>query len=92
MRTGPRTRLRHGHRPLGPGSDETTYAVVKHLNGFLYLVASGCFKDATLGGLADNARLHSVNQVIIEANFGDGMFPKLFQPVCEVVPDFETGA
>ena len=23
-----------------------------------------------------------MNQVIIEANFGDGMFPKLFQPVC----------
>src|SRR5687768_15189786 len=72
--------------PSGRGTDETTYAVIKILNGFLYLMASGGFKDGygdeTMEGLAKIAAQQKVNHIIIEANFGDGMFTKLFQPVC----------
>ena len=72
--------------PSGRGSDEITYAVVKHLNGFLYLLTAGGFKDGyghkTMEGLADLAAFHKVNHVIVEANFGDGMFTKLLQPSC----------
>ncbi|MEZ2409842.1 phage terminase large subunit [Bosea sp. RCC_152_1] len=72
--------------PSGRGTDETTYAVVKHLHGFLYLLACGGFKDGysdeTMEGLADIAERHKVNHILIEPNFGDGMFLKLFQPVC----------
>jgi hypothetical protein len=71
--------------PSGRGKDETTYAVVKILHGNLFLVASGGFADgygeATLKGLAVIAKTHNVNEVIIEANFGDGMFSSLFKPV-----------
>lgn len=70
--------------PSGRGQDETGYAVVKILAGMLYLVAAGGLKggydDDTLETLAKIAKAHSVNHIIIEANFGDGMYTKLFQP------------
>jgi len=70
--------------PSGRGADETAYAVVKMLNGFLYVVdaggiAGGYGKD-TLQKLADTAKFNKVNTVLIESNFGDGMFTELFKP------------
>ena len=70
--------------PSGRGKDETSYAVVKMLNGLLYLLESGGFKDGytdeVLTLLAQTAKKHSVNHVLIESNFGDGMFTKLITP------------
>jgi hypothetical protein len=71
--------------PSGTGKDETAYAVVKILHGNLFLVASGGFKEgyseATLKGLAAIAAYHKVNAVIVESNFGDGMFNQLLKPI-----------
>lgn len=71
--------------PSGRGKDETTYAVVKQLNGWLYLTASGGFRDgygeATLKGLSVVAKTHEVKQVLVESNFGDGMFTALLKPI-----------
>ena len=70
--------------PSGRGSDETAYAVVKMLNGFLYVVdcggVEGGYSDTTLQHLSDLAKIHSVNMVLIESNFGDGMFTELLKP------------
>lgn len=71
--------------PSGRGADETTYAVVKQLHGMLFLTAFGGFKggyeDHTLYALAQVAKDQNVNEIVIESNFGDGMFSRLFQPV-----------
>tara|TARA_B110000093_G_scaffold59187_1_gene64026 strand:+ start:3582 stop:5177 length:1596 start_codon:yes stop_codon:yes gene_type:complete len=71
--------------PSGRGADETGYAVVKMLNGFLYVVAcgglSGGYDDTTLTELSYIAKKYKVNEVVVESNFGDGMFVKLLQPV-----------
>jgi len=71
--------------PSGRGADETGYAVVKMLNGFLYVVAcgglAGGYDDVTLTELSHIAKKHKVNHVVIESNFGDGMFMQLLQPV-----------
>jgi hypothetical protein len=71
--------------PSGRGADETTYAIVKQLYGYLYVTDFGGLKggydDATLAKLAKLARRHNVNEVVIEDNFGDGMFTQLFSPV-----------
>jgi hypothetical protein len=71
--------------PSGRGKDETSCAIVKILHGNLYLVASGGFEDGysenTLRALAALAKLHGVNHIISEANFGDGMFTQLFKPI-----------
>jgi len=71
--------------PSGRGSDETGYAVVKMLNGYLFVVAcgglSGGYDDTTLTELSHIAKKYKVNHVVVESNFGDGMFVKLLQPV-----------
>lgn len=71
--------------PSGRGKDELGYAVVKFLNGFLYVRRCGGLKggyDAeTLEKLAIIAKTESVNMIISESNFGDGMFNELFRPV-----------
>ncbi|WP_256365549.1 phage terminase large subunit [Methylovorus sp. MM2] len=70
--------------PSGRGADETGYAVVKMLNGMLYCPVASGFKggydDETLKSLALVAKNQKVNLIIIESNFGDGMFTKLFTP------------
>jgi len=83
--------------PSGRGKDETGWAVVKLLHGNLFLVDAGGFKDGyseeTLKSLAVLAKLHGVNAIRVEPNFGDGMFAQLLRPVvarihpCEVVDD-----
>lgn len=71
--------------PAGRGKDETGYAVIKMLNGFLYVRRAGGlaggYDTATLTELAKIAKAEEVNYVIIEANFGDGMYSELFKPV-----------
>lgn len=71
--------------PSGRGKDETAYAVVRYCQGLLWLVAAGGFlggySDETLKALAVVAKLHGVNNMIVEPNFGDGMFTKLLSPV-----------
>lgn len=70
--------------PSGRGKDETAYVVLYHLNGMVYLKDTGGFQggyeDTTLAGLARIAAEHRVNDVLIESNFGDGMFAQLLRP------------
>lgn len=71
--------------PSGRGTDETAYAIVKFLNGYLFLMEIGGFKDGysdgVLTSLATKAKFYGVNDIVIESNFGDGMYTQLFKPV-----------
>lgn len=71
--------------PSGRGADETGYAVVKMINGYLYVPAAGGLQGGysrdTLVELSHIAKKHKVNHVITESNFGDGMFVELLKPV-----------
>lgn len=75
--------------PSGRGADETGYAVVKMLNGYLYVSECGGlpggYDDETLGTLAEIARRNDTNAIVVESNFGDGMFVKLLEPVLRQV-------
>ena len=75
--------------PSGRGKDETGYAVVKMLNGFLFVSRAGGLPGGydmpTLQALAMIAKEEKVNHIIIEANFGDGMYTSLFTPVISKV-------
>lgn len=77
--------------PSGRGKDETGYAVVAMLNGFLYVLAvgglPGGYDDSTLRALSEIACLYKVKHVIVEANFGDGMYTQLLKPVMARVWD-----
>jgi hypothetical protein len=77
--------------PSGRGKDETAYAVVANLHSNLFLLDAGSFDQgytpATLQGLAEIAKKYSVNKIIVEPNFGDGMFNQLLkQAVAKVYP------
>lgn len=65
--------------------DETAYAVIKYLNGYLFLMEVGGYpngySDETLKILANKAKFWGVNNIVVEANFGDGMFTQLLKPV-----------
>ncbi|MCG7628399.1 phage terminase large subunit [Epibacterium sp. MM17-32] len=75
--------------PSGRGKDETTYAVVKMLNGFLYVTEAGGmqggYDDTVMEELAQVAKRNKCNYGIIESNFGDGMFTRLFTPFLKKV-------
>ena len=75
--------------PSGRGKDETGYAVVKMLNGYLFVVEAGGlpggYDEKTLVTLAEIAKRHKVQHVRVESNFGDGMFTQLWTPVLKRV-------
>ena len=70
--------------PSGRGLDETAYAVVAHLNGNLYLLESGAYREGytepVLQGLAAAAKRQKVNLILLEDQFGQGMLESLLKP------------
>jgi len=70
--------------PSGRGGDELAYAIVAFLNGYLFVLRArglkGGYGEENLTKLAQEAKKYGVNQVIIESNFGDGMFTQLLSP------------
>lgn len=77
--------------PAGRGKDETGFAIVKMLNGNLFVPKGavggrqGGYDAETLLFLANLAKTHRVNFIRIEDNFGDGMFSELLKPVLRSV-------
>ncbi len=71
--------------PSGRGADETGFAVVKMLHGKLFCTRcsglAGGYGPETLETLALVAKSEKVNQIIVEDNFGDGMWTELFKPI-----------
>jgi hypothetical protein len=78
--------------PSGRGRDLTSYCVVKQMHGMLIIRAwgglTGGYDVKTLSKLSHIAKEEKVNTVVIESNFGDGMFAELLKPVLwEVYPN-----
>jgi len=74
--------------PSGTGADKVAYAVLKFLEGMFFLQAVGGLAGGSRGSadpvmerLAEVARDFHVNVVVIESNYGDGMYAQLFAPV-----------
>ena len=71
--------------PSGKGKDATGYAIVKMLNGNLFVSDAGGliggYDESVLTKLSRLARDHKVNTIIVEENFGGGMFAELLKPV-----------
>ena len=75
--------------PSGRGKDETGYAVAKMLNGYIFIPEAGGlqggYEPKTLEKLVDIAKRNKVNQIVVEKNFGDGMFTELLKPYLKKV-------
>ena len=70
--------------PSGRGKDETAYSVALMRHGNIFIPKIGGFKggyeDATLIEICNVAKRYKVNKLVIESNFGDGMFSQLLKP------------
>lgn len=70
--------------PAGRGLDECSWAIIKSQGINLYLVSSGGhrmgYSDMGMELLQSEAKKHKVNYILVESNFGDGMFTQLMRP------------
>jgi hypothetical protein len=80
--------------PSGRGKDETSASITYFLNGYVFLRKIVGYKDGysvkTLTSLAHMAKQYQVNEVLIEGNFGDGMFIQLFKPILKKIYPVNT--
>lgn len=72
--------------PSGRGQDETAYAILFFLYGRIFLMKAGAYsggydEETVLVPLSKLAAKYKVTDVIVESNFGDGMFAQLMRPV-----------
>jgi len=71
--------------PSGRGADETSYAVGFMLAGNIWVPCAGGFSGGyeteTLKKLAVIAKKHKIQTIVVESNFGDGMYESLLKPV-----------
>ena len=70
--------------PSGKGKDQTAISCVKMLNGNLYVTEclglSGGYTDPVLDKISRLAKENNINTILIEQNFGGGMFAELLKP------------
>lgn len=70
--------------PSGRGADETGVAVAYALNGLIHIPYAagiqGGYDAKVLQHIADMAKHYKVQKILVEANFGDGMFTELLKP------------
>ena len=70
--------------PSGTGKDQTAISCVKMLNGNLFVTEcfglSGGYSDRVLERIARTAKVNKINTIIVEQNFGGGMFSQLLKP------------
>ena len=75
--------------PSGRGKDETAIAVAKALNGRVFLTYIAGFRDGysddTLRTIMMIAKTQKVTEIVVEPNYGDGMFAKLLQAVSKTM-------
>jgi hypothetical protein len=64
--------------PSGRGQDETAYAIVHLLHGRIFVTEvnglNGTYDEAMCKHILKVAKEHGVNEILVEPNFGDGMF------------------
>jgi hypothetical protein len=69
--------------PSGRGADELAYCITGVVNSMIYcpLVKGlrGGYNDENLKQIAEDAKKHKVNHILVEENFGDGMFSTLLR-------------
>ena len=75
--------------PSGRGKDEMGWCVVNHLLGKVFVPdfggLQGGYEESNLVFLAEMAAKYKVNKVVVESNFGDGMFTSLLSPVMNAI-------
>lgn len=73
--------------PSGRGADETSICGASALSGYIFVHSVfglvGGYTEETLEFIAREAKRLRAGKIVIEANFGDGMFSQLLRPVLQ---------
>jgi len=71
--------------PSGRGADETAVCVASFVNGYVVIHAleglDGGYDEVTLAQIAKIAYRYKVDRILVESNYGDGMFTNLLRPI-----------
>lgn len=70
--------------PGGRGSDETAWAIVKELFGYMYVAKVGGLAGdpaTAMEMIAKDAYEHRVNEIVVEPNYGGVIWINAFQPI-----------
>lgn len=72
----------------GAGKDETTYAIGKVLNGYIFVFEVGGFHEGpqsqkTMDDIASLAKKYECSKIVVETNQGLGMFEALLRPALQ---------
>lgn len=75
--------------PSGKGDNETAYAIVKLLSGYLFIVDAGGYIDGnseeSICKLLRKAKEYKVNKIVVEENYGGDMYINLLKSQTTVV-------
>jgi len=75
--------------PSGRGRDEMAWTVLAEYSGNFFVLESGGttqgYSEEVLKMLSMRAKRWNVTQIVVESNFGDGLFAALLQPVMNKV-------
>jgi hypothetical protein len=74
--------------PAGRGRDETAWVVLGQLNGLIYVIdVQGEVGDphTAMQRIALDVKKYQAREVVVEPNFGQGMWTVAFQPILEKV-------
>lgn len=75
--------------PSGRGKDELAVSICGVLNGQIYLLKSigmqNGYSEENLKKISLLAKEYKINKIIVESNFGDGMFTTLLTPIMNKV-------
>lgn len=75
--------------PSGRGRDELGISIIGVLNGYLFILKNlglqGGYCEDNLKLIAKLAKDYKLNRIVIESNFGDGMFSSLLLPILNKV-------
>lgn len=75
--------------PAGSGADEMAYCVLAQLHGKLFLLElsglQGGYSEANILKIANIAKEFGVNEILVESNFGQGMFSQLLKPILQSI-------
>jgi len=70
--------------PSGRGKDETACVALSSLSGYIFVHSvfglPGGYDQPSLDAIAREAKRVKANTIVIESNFGDGMFSQLLRP------------
>lgn len=73
-----------GIDPSGKGKDELSFTIAKGLNGFIHIPVcrglKGGYEEDNLRHIAEVCEAWGVHLVLVEQNFGQGMFGELLKP------------